>query len=68
VINPDVGAVQSNRRQSMRFFHNANYSQVVDCLPGCEGPNGKRAYEPVLAGPHLAAKATTATAATVPTV
>lgn len=63
VINPDVGSQQSNRRQSMPFFHNANYSQLIDCLPGCEGVNGERAYEPVFAGPHLAAKATKATAA-----
>ncbi len=64
VINPDVGSQKSNRRQSMPFFHNANYSQLVECLPGCEGPNGERAYEPVLAGPHLAAKAGKATAPT----
>lgn len=62
VINPDVGSQRSNRRQSMPFFHNANYSQLVECLPGCEGPNGERYYEPVLAGPHLAAKAAKATA------
>jgi isopenicillin N synthase-like dioxygenase len=62
VINPDVGSLQSNRRQSMPFFHNANYSQLVECLPGCEGPNGQRRYEPVLAGPHLAAKAAKAVA------
>jgi len=62
VINPDVGSQKSNRRQSMPFFHNANYSQLVECLPNCEGPNGERRYEPVLAGPHLAAKAAKAVA------
>jgi isopenicillin N synthase-like dioxygenase len=54
VVNPDVGAASSSRRQSMPFFHNANYSQVVECLPTCIG-NGAT-YEPVLAGPHLAGK------------
>lgn len=62
VINPDVGSLKSNRRQSMPFFHNANYSQLIECLPGCEGPNGERTYEPVLAGPHLLAKANKAVA------
>lgn len=62
VINPDVGEQKSNRRQSMPFFHNANYSQVVECLPNCEGPNGERRYAPVLAGPHLIEKATKAVA------
>lgn len=62
VINPDVGSLKSNRRQSMPFFHNANFSQVIDCLPGCEGPNGEKKYEPVLAGPHLLAKAAKAVA------
>ncbi|WP_291043423.1 2-oxoglutarate and iron-dependent oxygenase domain-containing protein [Herbiconiux sp.] len=57
VVNPDAGSRMSNRRQSMPFFHNANYSQLVECLPTCAGPNGESRYEPVLAGPHLAAKA-----------
>jgi len=66
VINPDVGSQKSNRRQSMPFFHNANYSQLIECLPGCEGPGGERNYEPVLAGLHLAAKAAKAVAPTAP--
>lgn len=62
VMNPDAGSAVSTRRQSMPFFHNANYSQLIECLPGCEGPNGERRYEPVLAGPHLLAKANKAVA------
>lgn len=62
VINPDVGEQKSNRRQSMPFFHNANHSQVVECLPNCEGPGGERKYAPVLAGPHLLEKANKAVA------
>ncbi|HEY3736590.1 MAG TPA: 2-oxoglutarate and iron-dependent oxygenase domain-containing protein [Jatrophihabitans sp.] len=54
VTDPDAGADVSQRRQSMPFFHNANYSQLVACLPTCIGDGAK--YEPVLAGPHLAGK------------
>lgn len=56
VVNPDIGAASSSRRQSMPFFHTANYSQVVECLPTCIGSGAR--YEPVLAGPHLAEKTT----------
>jgi isopenicillin N synthase-like dioxygenase len=62
VVNPDAGSRSSNRRQSMPFFHNANYSQLVETLPTCLGPHASSRYEPVLAGPHLAAKATKAVA------
>lgn len=55
VVNPDAGAVAGSRRQSMPFFHNANYDQVVECLPTCVGSGAK--YAPVLAGPYLAEKA-----------
>lgn len=58
VINPDAGATTSTRRQSMPFFHNANYSAMVECLPSCLAPGETPKYEPVLAGPHLAGKST----------
>jgi isopenicillin N synthase-like dioxygenase len=54
VIDPDAGSAVSARRQSMPFFFNADYSQVVECLPTCVGDGAR--YEPVLAGPHLAGK------------
>ncbi|MBU2663780.1 hypothetical protein KOI35_09695 [Actinoplanes bogorensis] len=54
VVNPDAGSTVSTRRQSMPFFHNANYSQLVECLPTCLGSGAR--YEPVLAGPHLSGK------------
>lgn len=54
VVNPDAGSTVSTRRQSMPFFFNANYSQVVECLPTCLGDGAK--YEPVVAGPHLSGK------------
>ena len=58
VVNPDAesNSGSSRRRQSMPFFHNANYSQVVECLPTCLGPDGTAKYEPVQAGPHLFGK------------
>ncbi len=52
VVNPDAGSTQSQRRQSMPFFHNANYSTIVECIAAGEEPK----YEPVMAGPHLAGK------------
>lgn len=56
VVNPPVGAGPSSRRQSMAFFHNANYHCRVECLPGCVEPGEAPRHEPVLAGPHLMAK------------
>jgi isopenicillin N synthase-like dioxygenase len=56
VVNPPAGAGASTRRQSMAFFHNANYHCVVECLPTCLDPDGRARHEPVVAGPHLMAK------------
>lgn len=56
VVNPDAGSAVSTRRQSMPFFHNANYSAVVECLPSIVAAGETPRYEPVLAGPHLANK------------
>ena len=60
VVNPDVNSTVnstvSTRRQSMPFFHNANYSTVVECLPSCLAPGETPRYAPVVAGPHLAGK------------
>jgi isopenicillin N synthase-like dioxygenase len=43
-------------RQSMPFFHNANWDAEVECLPTCVAPGERPKYEPVLAGPHLMSK------------
>ena len=53
---PDAAstATVSTRRQTMPYFFNANYSQVIACLPSCVGDGAK--HEPVVAGPHLAGK------------
>ncbi len=62
VVNPDAApgssAGGSTRRQSMPFFHNANYSALVECLPSCVDAGEAPRYAPVIAGPHLASKAT----------
>jgi len=42
----------------MPFFHNANYSAIVEALPTCVPAGEQPRYEPVMAGPHLAGKTT----------
>jgi isopenicillin N synthase-like dioxygenase len=54
VVNPPCNA--GARRQSMAFFHNANFHCEVACLPTCTSPENPPRYAPVLAGPHLVAK------------
>lgn len=56
VVNPDAGSSVSSRRQSMPFFHNANYSAVIECLPSVLTGGETAKYDAVLAGPHLAGK------------
>jgi len=43
-------------RQSMAFFHMANWDATIECLPGCAGADGGVLHEPVLAGPWLMKK------------
>ncbi len=40
-------------RQSMAFFHNANWDAVIECLPTCSGPDDPPRYPAVTAGRHL---------------
>ena len=54
VVNPPPSPGVATRRQSMPFFHNANYSARVACLPTCVGAGPR--YEPVTAGPYLLGK------------
>ena len=58
---PDANGVIP-RRHSMPFFHNANWDATVATLPTCVPAGEKPKYETVLAGPHLQAKFTKATA------
>lgn len=55
-IGVGAGSGVSTRRQSMPFFHNAGYSAPIEALPTCIPAGTRPRYEPVLAGPHLAAK------------
>ena len=54
VVNPEVGS--NARRQSIAFFHNANFDCEVSCLPTCTTPTNPPRYAAVKAGPHLVAK------------
>lgn len=50
------GRAWSARRQSMPFFHNANWDADIVALPTCVPPGEAPRYPRVLAGPHLAEK------------
>ena len=43
--------VPERRRQSIAFFHNANWDAVIECLEPCRGDGPRHA--PIAAGPHL---------------
>lgn len=45
--------VPSGRRQSIAFFHNANWDAVIECIPSCLRPFESPKYPPLAAGPHL---------------
>ncbi len=48
--------VPDGRRQSIAFFHNANWDAVIDCLPTCLAPGEEPLHGPIAAGPHLMQK------------
>lgn len=56
VVNPQLAAGASSRRQSFAFFHQPNWHQEIACLPTCLAPGEKPKYEPVLSGPYLMSK------------
>lgn len=45
--------VPAARRQSIAFFHNANWDARIECIPSCLRPGEQPRYEPIDAGPHL---------------
>lgn len=53
VVVPPSDASGSCERQSVAFFHNANWDAVIECLPGCQRPGEPVKYSPVTAGQHL---------------
>lgn len=48
--------VPQRRRQSIAFFHNANWDARIDCLPTCLEPGEQPRHDPIEAGPHLMGK------------
>jgi isopenicillin N synthase-like dioxygenase len=46
----------TERRQSIAFFHSANWDAVIDCLPTCRPAFGEPKYPPIASGPHLMSK------------
>lgn len=56
VVNPAPDHAGSTRRQSIAFFHNANYRATIECLPTCLQPGESPRHPPVEAGPHLMSK------------
>jgi isopenicillin N synthase-like dioxygenase len=56
VVDPPDALASRQRRQSMPYFQNANWSAEITCLPTCLAPGEQPRYEPVLAGPHLMGK------------
>ncbi len=53
VVAPDSA---TPRRQSIAFFHNANWDAVIECIPSCLADDGSPRYAPVTAGDHLMSK------------
>ena len=43
----------SNERQSIAFFHNANWDAVINCLEACRPADGRAVEQPITAGRHL---------------
>jgi isopenicillin N synthase-like dioxygenase len=48
--------VPQRRRQSIAFFHNANWDATIECLPSCLDADETPRYAPIEAGPHLMQK------------
>jgi isopenicillin N synthase-like dioxygenase len=56
VVTPPIDAATTSRRQSIAFFHNANWDAVIDCIPSCLAAGELPRYAPVTAGEHLMSK------------
>ena len=53
VVVPAGAPGRDCSRQSIAFFHNANWDAVIECLPGCAAPDEVPRYPPVAAGRYL---------------
>jgi isopenicillin N synthase-like dioxygenase len=56
VVTPPAGVAATSRRQSIAFFHNANWDAVIECIPSCLAAGESPRYAPVSAGDHLMSK------------
>jgi isopenicillin N synthase-like dioxygenase len=56
VVTPPAGVAATSRRQSIAFFHNANWDAVIECIPSCLAEGESPRYAPVTAGEHLMSK------------
>ncbi|KAF3483550.1 oxidoreductase, 2OG-Fe(II) oxygenase family [Arthroderma uncinatum] len=48
------GQRMSRARYSIPYFIAANRKKVIDCLPGCYGPDKSKKYEPINSGDYVA--------------
>ena len=48
--------IPAGRRQSIAFFHNANWDAVIECLQTCLATGETARHSPIAAGPHLMGK------------
>ena len=56
VVTQPAGVAARSRRQSIAFFHNANWDAVIECIPSCLVAGESPRYTPVTAGEHLMSK------------
>ena len=56
VMTPPASVAATSRRQSIAFFHNANWDAVIECIPSCLAEGESPRYAPVTAGKHLMSK------------
>ncbi len=56
VVTPPTAVAPRSRRQSIAFFHNANWDAVIECIPSCLMAGESPRYSPVTAGEHLMSK------------
>ena len=56
VVLPPTDVTESTERQSIAFFHNANWDAVIDCLEPCRPEDPTDLLPPITAGRHLMEK------------